>query len=206
MPKFSPVTVELLQKYDRPGPRYTSYPTAVEFSDEFDDASYRAHLAKANEAKDEPLSLYVHLPFCEERCSFCGCNVVVTKKRHVASDYLGFLHREIDMLAAMRAYREAGFEGVLVPDHTPRVAGDSGRITISANNFCNSHIGDGKRRRLPEHEKKFLIDAGRGVLLSGACRRLLEIAERTQIPVALTLLEPVTKKYEIGRASCRERV
>ena len=101
MPKSSPVTVELLQKYDRPGPRYTSYPTAVEFTDAFDEETYRKHLAKANAAKDEPLSLYVHLPFCEERCSFCGCNVVVTRKRHVASDYLGFLHREIDMLAAM---------------------------------------------------------------------------------------------------------
>ena len=101
MPKHSPVTVELLQKYDRPGPRYTSYPTAVEFGEEFDDEAYRERLAKANESKDEPLSLYVHLPFCEERCSFCGCNVVVTKKRHVAGGYLGYLHREIDMLAAM---------------------------------------------------------------------------------------------------------
>jgi oxygen-independent coproporphyrinogen-3 oxidase len=100
MSKDAPVTVELLQKYDRPGPRYTSYPTAVEFAEDFDDAAYRKHLAKANESADQPLSLYVHLPFCEERCSFCGCNVVVTKKRHVAAGYLEFLHREIDMLAA----------------------------------------------------------------------------------------------------------
>jgi len=101
MARYSPVTVELLQKYDRPGPRYTSYPTAVEFTEAFDETAYRRHLERANRATDDPLSLYVHLPFCEERCSFCGCNVVVTKKRHVASGYLGYLHREIDMLAAM---------------------------------------------------------------------------------------------------------
>lgn len=96
----APVTVELLRKYDRPGPRYTSYPTAVEFSESFTERDYRDHLAAANRAAGEPLSLYVHLPFCEERCSFCGCNVVVTKKHHVAAGYLQYLHREIDMLAA----------------------------------------------------------------------------------------------------------
>jgi len=94
------VALELLRKYDRPGPRYTSYPTAVEFTSEFTEADYKAKLAEANRAEDEPLSLYVHLPFCEERCSFCGCNVVITKKHHVSVEYLGHLHREIDLLAS----------------------------------------------------------------------------------------------------------
>ena len=100
-----PVTVDLLRKYDRPGPRYTSYPTAVEFSESFTEREYRAHLAEADRAADQPLSLYVHLPFCEERCSFCGCNVVVTKKHHVAAGYLQYLHREIDMLAECLQHR-----------------------------------------------------------------------------------------------------
>jgi oxygen-independent coproporphyrinogen-3 oxidase len=94
------VTLELLKKYDRPGPRYTSYPTAVEFNESYGETDYRASLAAANAAADEPLSLYVHLPFCEERCSFCGCNVVITRKREVAARYLGYLHRELDALAA----------------------------------------------------------------------------------------------------------
>jgi len=91
---------ELLQKYDRPGPRYTSYPTAVEFSHTFDEKAYRERLAGANTAAREPLSLYLHLPFCEERCAFCGCNVVITKDRAVTAEYLDALHREIDLLAA----------------------------------------------------------------------------------------------------------
>jgi oxygen-independent coproporphyrinogen-3 oxidase len=93
------VTVELLRRYDRPGPRYTSYPTAVEFHAGFDEAAYREHLARAAADRDAPLSLYLHLPFCEERCTFCGCMVIITKKREVAARYLDYLRREIALLA-----------------------------------------------------------------------------------------------------------
>jgi oxygen-independent coproporphyrinogen III oxidase len=99
------LAVDLLRKYDRPGPRYTSYPTAVEFHSGFDAAAYRAHLARAAAAHDEPLSLYLHLPFCEERCTFCGCMVVITKKRDVAATYLDYLKRELAMLGSSLAGR-----------------------------------------------------------------------------------------------------
>jgi oxygen-independent coproporphyrinogen-3 oxidase len=91
--------LELLRRFDRPGPRYTSYPTAVEFSDDYTESDYRERLVEADKASGEPLSLYVHLPFCEERCSFCGCHVVITKKRDVSRRYLDYLFKEIDMLA-----------------------------------------------------------------------------------------------------------
>ncbi|HEX4824371.1 MAG TPA: oxygen-independent coproporphyrinogen III oxidase [Candidatus Polarisedimenticolaceae bacterium] len=90
----------LLERYDRPGPRYTSYPTAVEFHEGVDDAVYRSKLEEADKDADAPLSLYAHLPFCEARCFFCGCNVVITRHRDVAARYLGALDREIDLLAA----------------------------------------------------------------------------------------------------------
>jgi oxygen-independent coproporphyrinogen-3 oxidase len=90
----------LLRQYDRPGPRYTSYPTAVEFNVSFDSAAYRGRLEAAAAMTDSPLSLYVHLPFCEARCSYCGCMVIVTQKREVAARYLDYLEREIGMLAA----------------------------------------------------------------------------------------------------------
>ncbi len=99
-PTRADVTLDLLRKYDRPGPRYTSYPTAVEFTEAYTVSDYEASLKEADRAADEPLSLYVHLPFCEERCSFCGCNVVITRKREVAAEYLGHLHREIGLLAS----------------------------------------------------------------------------------------------------------
>jgi len=99
------VPADLLRKYDRPGPRYTSYPTAVEFNVSFDECAYRRKLSEAAEAVGEPLSLYVHLPFCARRCTFCGCMVIVTRKREVAARYLGYLHREIGMLARTLGHR-----------------------------------------------------------------------------------------------------
>jgi len=94
------VTAERLARFDRPGPRYTSYPTAVEFHDGFTPQRYLEKLDEAAQRPDEPLSLYVHLPFCAERCSFCGCNVIITRKRGVAAAYLDHLEREVDLVAA----------------------------------------------------------------------------------------------------------
>lgn len=93
------VTPELLIRYDKPGPRYTSYPTAPEWKDGFSDADYRKALADAATRPDEPLSMYVHIPFCHERCIYCGCNVVVTEKEGVADKYLDYLEREFAMAA-----------------------------------------------------------------------------------------------------------
>ena len=100
-----PSMPELLARYNKPGPRYTSYPTAVEFHDGVGEAAYRESLAKADRHPDEPLSLYVHLPFCEERCAYCGCFVVITKHRDVTDKYLDYLEREIDLLAAHLPHR-----------------------------------------------------------------------------------------------------
>lgn len=91
--------LDLLRRYDRPGPRYTSYPTAVEFHEGFGERAFTERLSAAAEHSGEPLSLYVHLPFCEERCSFCGCTVIVTKKRQVASRYLEYVEKEVALLA-----------------------------------------------------------------------------------------------------------
>ena len=93
-------TLRLLERYDRPGPRYTSYPTAIEFHNGVRNDIYAERLARLNNAVDAPLSFYVHLPFCEERCSFCGCNVVITPHREVAARYLEGVEQEIDLLAS----------------------------------------------------------------------------------------------------------
>jgi oxygen-independent coproporphyrinogen-3 oxidase len=93
------VDLDTVRRFDRPGPRYTSYPTAVEFSDAVGEDAYLRKLAQSNAEGDAPLSLYAHLPFCEHRCLFCGCHVVITPHMPVAEKYMEYLHREIDLLA-----------------------------------------------------------------------------------------------------------
>lgn len=87
---------DLIRRYDRAGPRYTSYPTAVQFHEEFTADTYREHALATNDS-GRPLSLYFHIPFCAKLCFYCACNKVVTKNRAHAIDYLKFLHREIEM-------------------------------------------------------------------------------------------------------------
>ncbi len=97
---FSSIDLSLLKKYDRPGPRYTSYPTAPLFSPHFTAIDYREALTSSNApGSDHDLSLYFHLPFCDTLCYFCGCTMLVTRDRNRISEYLLYLKREIDMVA-----------------------------------------------------------------------------------------------------------
>ena len=93
------VTAELLARYDRPGPRYTSYPTAVEFSDGLKPGTYDQCLADASQLGQAPLSVYMHLPFCEARCHFCGCHVIVSPQKDKSANYLDLLAKEIELVS-----------------------------------------------------------------------------------------------------------
>ncbi len=98
------VSQTLLQKYNVAGPRYTSYPTAPMWTEAYGPAAHAETLRHTNQpagSNHHPLSLYVHLPFCEARCLFCGCNVVITRQREQAEKYLDYLFREIAMQAAL---------------------------------------------------------------------------------------------------------
>lgn len=82
----------LIQKYNQSGPRYTSYPTALEFNEQYTNEDF---IAAAQRYPTRPLSLYVHIPFCHKLCYFCACNKVITRHQHKADIYLDFLEREI---------------------------------------------------------------------------------------------------------------
>ncbi len=100
------VTPEQVAHYDRPGPRYTSYPTAVEFNDGFTAGAYAERLALADARGDEPLSVYTHIPFCAERCLFCACHVIASPLgTKVTEPYLAHLFREIELVAAALPHR-----------------------------------------------------------------------------------------------------
>ena len=95
------VAPDILNKYNQPGPRYTSYPTAPEWDDRFGPDDLRAVFAEANrKAQPAPLSLYFHLPFCESLCLYCGCNVVISKNHDVSHPYLDALKRKTDWVSA----------------------------------------------------------------------------------------------------------
>jgi oxygen-independent coproporphyrinogen-3 oxidase len=93
---------DLLRRYDRPGPRYTSYPTAPAFTAEFGQPELRDQARRSNEEPiPRPLSLYVHVPYCFSPCFYCGCNRVITRDKSKAAPYLLRLEREIERMAAL---------------------------------------------------------------------------------------------------------
>ncbi len=92
----------LIEKYNYAGPRYTSYPTALEFSESFGTDDFRR---AAERYPERPLSLYVHIPFCHRLCYFCGCNKIVTRQLHKADRYLDVLEQEIRQRAPQFAGR-----------------------------------------------------------------------------------------------------
>ena len=97
------ITPELLTRFDVAGPRYTSYPTADRFVEAFTTADYSRALEQRRDAltvRAKPLSLYVHIPFCESLCYYCACNKIITKQYSQAERYLKSLGREIDLTVA----------------------------------------------------------------------------------------------------------
>lgn len=94
------VSSELLTRFDVPGPRYTSYPTADRFVEAFGESDYVLALQQrgvGTSAKALPLSLYVHIPFCESLCYYCACNKIITRQRDRAEVYLRYLNREMEL-------------------------------------------------------------------------------------------------------------
>ncbi|MEG2805639.1 oxygen-independent coproporphyrinogen III oxidase [Stenotrophomonas sp.] len=91
---------DLLRRHDRPGPRYTSYPTAPHFHDGFGEPALRAAIGASN-ASARPLSLYVHVPYCSSPCFYCGCNRVITRDRARAVAYVARVLDEADRIAPL---------------------------------------------------------------------------------------------------------
>ncbi|QDO99912.1 oxygen-independent coproporphyrinogen III oxidase [Thalassotalea sp. PS06] len=98
MSAVSPIQQSLVSKYNLQGPRYTSYPTALEFTDAFDRNDF---LGAIEHSDSKDLSLYIHIPFCHKLCYYCGCNKIVTRQKQKAQLYLSFLKREITTQAKL---------------------------------------------------------------------------------------------------------
>ena len=93
---------DLIRRYDQSGPRYTSYPTAAQFHGGISDSDYRKWAANSNEDPiPRPLSLYIHIPFCDTVCFYCACNKIVTGDHRRAAPYLQHVYREMELQAAL---------------------------------------------------------------------------------------------------------
>ncbi len=91
---------ELLRRHDRPGPRYTSYPTAPHFHDGYGEAQFKAAIARSNDA-GRPVSLYVHVPYCTSPCFYCGCNRIISRDRSKGEHYVDQVLLEADRAAPL---------------------------------------------------------------------------------------------------------
>lgn len=135
MTQIAELDADLLRWYDMAGPRYTSYPTAREFTQDFGEAEYRRHVLFRHGGSTAPLSIYVHIPFCESPCFYCGCNRLITRDRAAADRYIDYLSREIALTASLfgkdRPARQlhlgGGTPNFLRPAHLSRLIEDLGR-------------------------------------------------------------------------------
>jgi len=152
----------LIRKYDVSGPRYTSYPTADRFVEAFGDAELRQWLAKRNTGGiSQPLSVYVHLPFCESICFYCACNKVVTRDHSRSAKYIRYLERELELL--------------------PPLASDT--------RICQLHWGGGTPTFLSRDEMKQLMAALDARFPRGAgCECAIEVDPRHAPPGTLEFL------------------
>jgi oxygen-independent coproporphyrinogen-3 oxidase len=155
------ITPELLERYDRPGPRYTSYPPIPHWSEQFGEADYREALAELAGGGD-PIAVYVHLPFCVERCWYCGCNATVTPRQEVQRAYVDRLERELAMVGSALGGR--------------RVA-------------RQIHWGGGTPNYLPAEQIDRLLDLlGRHFELASDAELSIEIDPRVSSPAQLEFL------------------
>jgi len=93
------IDLELVKKYDRPGPRYTSYPTAPQFTEKFKSDDFLEEIKRTNNNDNPPdLSFYFHIPYCDTLCYFCGCNMIVSRNRSRIASYVNYLKKEIDLI------------------------------------------------------------------------------------------------------------
>lgn len=163
-PAFDP---DLLRRYDRPGPRYTSYPTAPQFSTDFQAGELREMTAISNgDPIPRPLSIYVHVPFCASPCFYCGCNRVITRDKARGDAYLTRLYREIGMMSTLfdrdrevaQLHLGGGTPNFLAPDQIAEVVDVMhGHFSFAGERDCSIELDP---RFVSPDDIRILADAG----------------------------------------------
>jgi len=170
----------LVRKYDRPGPRYTSYPPATEFTEEVGEEDYRRKLVESN-ARKTPLSLYFHIPFCESGCYYCGCN------------YLRRVYREMELIDRSRKVVQlhwgGGTPNYLTPEEIEEFMGEiRKRFSFSEDAEVSIEIDP---RFATDHQLRVIRDAGFNRISMG----LQDLDERVQR--AINRIQPYSLMVEV---------
>jgi oxygen-independent coproporphyrinogen-3 oxidase len=158
LPDTAPPDLDLIRKYSIPGPRYTSYPPATQFTAELGPLALDEAIVDDNRVGSSPLSLYFHLPFCESLCWYCGCNTVITRRRASAAEYLDDLVREVGLTAerldlsrpVAQIHLGGGTPTFFPPDELRRL-GALIHGTFSAGPGCEFGVEVDPRRLTEEH-------------------------------------------------------
>jgi len=141
------VHTDLIRRYDQPGPRYTSYPTAPHFSSDFTALDWELAISESNRTPGRDLSLYVHIPFCDTLCWFCGCTTIISRRNEASARYVEALLREIDLYTerihserrVVQIHWGGGTPTHLSPEQIERVGrhiNDRFRISMDAEISC----------------------------------------------------------------------
>lgn len=126
------IDIDMLKRYDKPGPRYTSYPTAPKFSTDFSARDFHTEIIESNQnGMMTDLSLYFHMPFCDTLCFFCGCTMIITSNRDRIDEYLDYLAKEIRLISRQinparkvaQLHWGGGTPTYLSPEQTRRIFG-----------------------------------------------------------------------------------
>ncbi len=156
---------EMLQKYDVPGPRYTSYPTALQFTESFDDRAWETYL-RERPPTVAPLSLYVHIPFCRDICYYCGCNKIVTRDVSRADRYLDSLTREMALLAR-HVDRRRRITQLHWGGGTPSFLDNAGMTRLMHDLAVHFSLNDAPQREYSIEIDPRTVDVGTIALLKG---------------------------------------
>lgn len=151
------VNLELIRKYNVPGPRYTSYPPATQFSDQLTTEAWLEKVRSNNETEHD-LSLYFHLPFCQSLCWFCGCNTVITTQQGQSAIYLAYLEKELALLKpllnprrkAVQLHFGGGTPTFLLPDEI-RTLGKMIRAHFHVDDNAEAGVEIDPRRLTRDH-------------------------------------------------------
>lgn len=197
---FNPETLreglKLIEKYNVPGPRYTSYPTAVEFEEHFDPVDFETYLKEYNR-QPRRLSLYFHIPFCFSLCWYCGCTKIITRDASRGSVYIDYLEKEMDRLAPL-LHEESRVVQLHFGGGTPTFLSPDELRRLGAAIHQRFHFADDAEISIEIDPRRLTRDHVTAIREAGFNRASLGIQDtNADVQEAIHRIQPMEKNREV---------